>query len=240
MSLTDFTERSHETLITQTPSAELAPKEEGLSEADLPNIRRAVSADNGEVLTDIFQADINMAIWQRELPSSIASDCRTLLNSGVHPNRRILLPTSKIEHLGEALPELVPYPHLCADIQLLADMFSYLFELSGVGIRLTTLNGAMCPKFHVDRVPCRLITTYLGTGTEWLTPDSIAPHTLDLKANQEFPSTSINHLACGSVALLKGELWEGNEGAGLIHCSPSVEPGQLRLLLTFDFGSADE
>ncbi|AWF81213.1 DUF1826 domain-containing protein [Microbulbifer sp. A4B17] len=240
MSLTFSTGRIHEPLIAQVNNAELVPFEKGVPEVKEPDTRRAVSADTGEVLADIFQTDINMAIWQRELPSDIASDCQSLFNNGVHPNRRILLPTTKIDSLAEVLPELKPYPHLCADIQLLADMFSYLFELNGVGIRLTTLNGAMCPKFHVDRVPCRLITTYLGTGTEWLTPDSIDPNTLDLKANQEFPSTSINHLACGSVALLKGELWEGNEGFGLIHRSPSVEPGQLRLLLTFDFGSTDE
>ncbi|WNZ58427.1 DUF1826 domain-containing protein [Microbulbifer sp. MKSA007] len=240
MSLIYSNERSREPLITQVNNAELVPLGKGVSEVKEPNTRRSVSADTGEILADIFQTDINMAIWQRELPKDIAYNCQSLLNSAVHPNRRILLPTTKIDRLAEVLPELKPYPHLCADIQLLADMFSYLFELSGVGIRLTTLSGAMCPKFHVDRVPCRLITTYLGTGTEWLTPDSIDPHTLDLKANQEFPSTSINHLACGSVALLKGELWEGNEGFGLIHRSPSVDPGQLRLLLTFDFGSANE
>jgi len=39
----------------------------------------------------------------------------------------------------------------------------------------------------------------------------------------------------GDVALLKGELWEGNEGAGMVHRSPSMNPGDRRLLLSFDF-----
>ncbi|WP_444931082.1 DUF1826 domain-containing protein [Microbulbifer sp. SSSA002] len=239
MSFNYSTERSYKPLAAQVNNAELIRTDKGVSALNQPNTRRAISADSGEVFADIFQADINMAIWQRELSADIANDCQSLLSSRIPPNRRILLPTTKINHLAEALPELEPYPYLRADIQLLADMFSFLFELSGIGIRLTTLSGAMCPKFHVDRVPCRLITTYLGAGTEWLAPGSIDPDNLDLKTQQEFPATSINRLAYGSVALLKGELWEGNEGGGLIHRSPSVESGQLRLLLTFDFGSAE-
>ncbi|HBC56874.1 MAG TPA: DUF1826 domain-containing protein, partial [Gammaproteobacteria bacterium] len=46
---------------------------------------------------------------------------------------------------------------------------------------------------------------------------------------------AIQTLAIGDVALLKGELWEGNEGAGLVHRSPGVLPNQKRLLLTLDF-----
>lgn len=45
----------------------------------------------------------------------------------------------------------------------------------------------------------------------------------------------IQQLSCGDVALLKGELWEGNQNAGLVHRSPSVDQGQNRLLLTLDF-----
>lgn len=39
----------------------------------------------------------------------------------------------------------------------------------------------------------------------------------------------------GHVALVKGERWLGNEGRGLIHRSPSLAPGQRRLLLTLDW-----
>jgi len=46
---------------------------------------------------------------------------------------------------------------------------------------------------------------------------------------------AIQTLAIGDVALLKGEHWEGNEGAGLVHRSPMVEAGQQRVLLTLDF-----
>ncbi|WP_428354217.1 DUF1826 domain-containing protein [Methyloprofundus sp.] len=38
-----------------------------------------------------------------------------------------------------------------------------------------------------------------------------------------------------AYALLKGERWEGNENAGLVHRSPAINEGERRLLLTLDF-----
>ena len=76
--------------------------------------------------------------------------------------------------------ELLGYSKMSAilsnDIAELVDMFCLLFGLNQAGIRLTVLNSAMCPKFHVDRVPCRLITTYHGIATEWL-PHGLANRT---------------------------------------------------------------
>jgi G3E family GTPase len=50
-------------------------------------------------------------------------------------------------------------------------------------------------------------------------------------------ASDIEQLACGDVALLKGERWEGNANAGLVHRSPAVTAGTRRLLLTLDFSS---
>ena len=47
--------------------------------------------------------------------------------------------------------------------------------------------------------------------------------------------TDIENLQSGQVALLKGERWEGNEGAGLVHRSPGLDKGQRRFLLSLDF-----
>ncbi|WP_332310868.1 DUF1826 domain-containing protein [Alteromonas pelagimontana] len=46
---------------------------------------------------------------------------------------------------------------------------------------------------------------------------------------------NIQTIQCGDVALLKGELWEGNENAGLVHRSPPIAAGEKRLLLTLDY-----
>lgn len=47
------------------------------------------------------------------------------------------------------------------------------------------------------------------------------------------PVDNIQRLQAGEVAVLKGEKWQGNEGAGLVHRSPAAQQG--RLLLSLDW-----
>ena len=131
---------------------------------------------------------------------------------------------------------------LSDDIAELVEMYCYLFDLGKVGLRLTALDKAMCPRFHVDKVPCRLVTTYQGVATEWL-PHNVVDrsklgHGSEGKTDEQSGLFSklgdVQQLTSGDVALLKGESWEGNEGAGLVHRSPSMSAGERRLLLTLD------
>ncbi len=208
-----------------------------------PISHRIVSGDSLDTLTDIYRNDINMAVWQRHLSPALLSESLAVLAIEGFTGYRIVLPEAKLNDLQEMLPELADFPHLRSDIQLLAEMFCYLFEMGAVGLRLTPLTTAMCPKFHVDRVPCRLITSYCGTGTHWLPHHAVNRDKLgaasdglsDAESGLYTAVDAIQTLAIGDVALLKGELWEGNEGAGLVHRSPGVLPNQKRLLLTLDF-----
>ena len=101
----------------------------------------------------------------------------------------------------------------------------------------------MCPRFHVDKVPCRLATTYSGNATEWLPHDRVDRSKLgpgssgkpDAKSGLYSRNDDIQQLEIGDVALLKGESWIGNEEAGLVHRSPGLRAGTSRLLLTLDF-----
>lgn len=104
-------------------------------------------------------------------------------------------------------------------------------------------NSAMCPKFLVDRIPCRLVTTYHGAATEWL-PNEVVDrsklgHGSDGKPDHESglfgSSDDIKQLAIGDVALLKGDFWQGNEGKCLVHRSPGGVKDSRRLFLTMDF-----
>ena len=71
---------------------------------------------------------------------------------------------------------------------------------------------------------------YTGTGTQWLPHDCADRSKLGRgshgKSDDEsglYASTDhIQQLMSGDVALLKGEMWAGNEGAGLIHRSPTA------------------
>lgn len=57
---------------------------------------------------------------------------------------------------------------LSEEIALAGDMLSALVGCERVGIRVTTLRRPMCPRFHVDQVPCRVLVTIRGPGTEWI------------------------------------------------------------------------
>ena len=215
-------------------------------EASTSNIYspRSIDGTKPEVLKDIYLEDINIVTWQRTLSNSLSEASESILKA--NPTLKlsqIVSPQETYSIVNELLGSSKVSSMLSKDIEELVDMFCYLFDLNRVGLRLTALNGAMCPKFHVDRIPCRLITTYHGIATEWL-PHDTANRTKLGHGSQGKPdnqsglfksSDAIQQLNQGEVALLKGESWRGNQGAGLIHRSPQLREEKSRLLLTLDF-----
>lgn len=194
-------------------------------------------------LSEIYGDETNIVIWNRKLSGKmnaavneiISSDQKLTCSLAVSADNPL---TSLSQSLGPAIPAI-----FINDLAQLVDMFCCLFDLNRAGLRITELNHAMCPRFHVDRVPCRLVTTYYGTATEWL-PNHLADRNKlgrgsqgkpDDKSGLFYSAQDICQLNCGDIALLKGESWENNEGAGLIHRSPALLPGERRLLLTLDF-----
>lgn len=205
--------------------------------------RRSVEGTQASVFTDIYQEETNIAIWQRELPTSLQSKVEQFLNENPTLQKSMIItPEDALADLNDQL-DGDNYHELTTNIAELVDMFCCLFDLKRAGLRLTTLDRAMCPKFHVDRVPCRLVTTYQGAATEWLPHQLVNREKLGRGSNGKSDSKSglyqnqndIQQLTAGDVALLKGEVWEGNENAGLVHRSPALSNGEKRLLLTLDF-----
>ncbi len=216
-------------------------------------IRRATASHDPVILADIYKEEINIAIWQRSLSAALKRSVHDFILSNprfqtamtVNPQNALL---NIRESLGSGISSselsgLSGLSELSENIAELVDMFAYLFELSRVGLRLSVLESAMCPKFHVDRVPGRLVTTYQGIATEWLAHQDVDRSKLGLGSNGLPDSQSglykrdsnIQQLTVGDVALLKGELWKGNEHAGLVHRSPALLANESRLLLTLDF-----
>ncbi|MFJ4158007.1 DUF1826 domain-containing protein [Pseudomonas sp. NPDC089752] len=196
---------------------------------------RQVHADSPQVLTDIFQDGVNMAVWQRRLPAQVEDFAALLVGLGEPLEDLRVLDVNEHEtpSLSQLLAEaadLQGYESFVADVRWLVSAFTCLLGARRVGLRLRVLQGAMCPRFHVDNVPLRLLTSYVGPGSEWLEEGAIERRGLHLAPA---PVDNIRRLQSGDVAVLKGEKWLGNEGAGLIHRSP---PGQeRRLLLSLDW-----
>lgn len=187
---------------------------------------RQTVGESPQVLTEVLQDGVNLAVWQRQLPVHVADFAQVLLSLGQPLAESLTLELQPdddapaLRGLAAAYADLQGYEGFICDVRWLVGAYACLLDARRVGLRLRALEGAMCPRFHVDHVPARLICTYAGPGSEWLTaPDAV----------------QVEQLSTGDVAVLKGERWLGNEGQGLVHRSPAVPAEQRRLMLTLDW-----
>ena len=121
--------------------------------------------------------------------------------------------------------------YLAADILSLANHFSTAMSLSKVEVRLEIISTNACYKYHADWVSARLITTYLGQGTQWISNEDAARH----RAGAPVVALVHHNIATGDVALFKGRVWSDNAPA--IHRSPPIEgSGETRLILVINPG----
>jgi hypothetical protein len=205
--------------------------------------RRSLQGTDPSVFSDIYQQDVNIVTWKRPLSEALRVSTGEFV--AANPTLKTVMtvsPQTVNASISEALGSTAPI-ELVENITELVDMFCCLFDLKRAGLRLTVLDKAMCPKFHVDGVPCRLVSTYQGIATQWLPHQTVdrsklgaGSHGIADNASGIYQQESdIQQLNCGDVALLKGENWEGNKHAGLVHRSPAVSDGEHRLLLTLDF-----
>ncbi|MEZ8482112.1 DUF1826 domain-containing protein [Vibrio splendidus] len=202
------------------------------------------ASEQPTVLADIYQSDINIAVWQRQFDEDLTMAISEFIASNPSFSKSISLSPDKAYDKLEFATDGTASKALLENMAELVDMFCCLFDLEEVGLRLAVLNKAMCPRFHFDQVPCRLVTTYHGVATQWLPNESVDRSKLGRGSNGQPDCVSglyndesdIQKMASGDVALLKGERWSGNENRGLVHRSPVTSPNETRLLLTLDFG----
>ena len=210
--------------------------------APVIQLRPVIRQTRGETplaLADILDNGVNLALWQRQLPLHIAEFGALLvsLNEPLAESLVVELDSEEAEPnllgLAAGCRDLEGYDGFIADVAWLVSAFACLLGAKRIGVRLRLLDKAMCPRFHVDHVPVRLITTYAGIGSQWLREGVMDRRQLSQADAQ--PSERIEQIHCGEVALLKGEKWRGNEGYGLIHRSPALAHNERRLILTLDW-----
>ncbi|MCX2543467.1 DUF1826 domain-containing protein [Pseudomonas sp. COW5] len=203
--------------------------------------RHQVLGPTPQALASILEDEINLAVWQRQLPLHVADFAKLLvsLNEPYAEALSLELHDEDAEPdltgLASGFRDLEGYEGFIADLKWLVSAFACLLGARRIGLRLRVLNKAMCPRFHVDHVPVRLITTYAGIGSEWLKEGEMDRQQLGKPLAEPQEKSRIQQLVSGEVALLKGEKWHGNEGFGLIHRSPQPAPGERRLMLTLDW-----
>ena len=190
-------------------------------------LSRAVISERPEVLNEIANEDCNLAIWERDVPV----EAKGLFDHETE-NLRISVPSRDPgPALRSALKECKfkdgkNRRSLVNDILTLCGIFRDLTASPSIEIRLEIVSGNSCWKFHSDYVEMRLISAYLGRGTQW-----INIRDAERVANGLEPE-AINELGSGDVGLFKGRIGT-NQPA--IHRSPPINgSGEKRLLLVLN------
>ena len=207
---------------------------------------RGIETDQLADLALIYQPDVNLCVARRRITPGLQGFVSRWLLGAPSFEKEL-----RIGHERPPVEQILPKDlHAqpgaeawLSDVEYLIGLFRDLFGPSALGLRLRTLDKAMCPRFHVDRVPVRLVCTYGGLGTEWLPEAAVNRDRLGHAACGQADEDSgllldpgaIRAMPSFAVGLLKGELWDGNQGHGAVHRSPRPTPQQpRRLLLTLD------
>ena len=173
--------------------------------------------DNLVDVVEVFGEGVQVCAWRRPADPRLEAWLASLDELEGASTLEILKPDRRPELA--ALPDSEERSLLADDLRLQGTALCDLLGCSAYGLRIARTCKAMCPGWHVDHVSLRLVTTYRGPGTQWLTDQSIDRASLGSESAQ---SADFISASTGDVVLLKGSHWQGNELLGAIHRSPEV------------------
>lgn len=195
----------------------------------MTTLSQSVSRASSEVgvFVSIKNADVNLAIWERPSPADVIQLLRDDLRDLRFNCTLDVLEMRLVDELGDGGYDTGPQrEYLIKDIAELAHRFCDLMETDEVEVRLEVVTTDACRKFHGDYVKARLITTYLGEGTQWLEEADVARVSLGLEPLE------IKQLGAGDVGIFKGKLATERPA---IHRSPPIgSMGEKRILLVLN------
>lgn len=223
-----------------TPAATPAVTQQD-TRVPLPSTRPHVIGDQAAVLKRVVDAGVNLSLWQRPADKTIAAELSILQASDL-PDVRCTTTRESFDGdvcrlLQQQGLEPQAFEHWRADLRQLAALY---FRTSGsreVTLRLVTTNEDDCRRYHFDRTNLRLLCTYRGAGTEWLSDEQVDRLAQSAGASNEdiirFGEPS--QFSPFWVGILKGDAYPGNQGHGLVHRSPAIAgTGQTRVLFCLD------
>ena len=166
-------------------------------------------------LDTIHGKETEAAIWVRALPASVEAWLDKLALQNLPEARIVLKPGDVFARVSALFADagLTACPAqswLCNDIAELARFVSRADCRPLVRLRLETITGDACSRFHIDYVRSRLICTYRGPGTQ-ISQSSSGDQPVD-----------ISDVPTGAPILLKGKLWPRATNLSLMHRSPPI------------------
>lgn len=189
------------------------------------------------ILMDIHDADKNIAVYERDI-SALESEINQLMEDSFE-YRSDGTAEEICSSLESDFDSIFQGPSaLLTDIKKLVKQFYQVTNSSSFSLLLATVNTNMCRRFHTDINDLRMLCTYSGPGTLWLTEDNTDRKALySLEENSAIAKDEklIQQVETGSVAILKGAIYPKEGTHAIVHRSPTIEEsGERRLLLRID------
>jgi len=187
----------------------------------------AARSSSPSVLKEVLEPDCNLSIWERDFSADLGGlldgeprDVRFDSNLEQLPNR--LKNKLSVSGFADGPARTV----LVADVLKIAWFYGDILGTDEMEVRLEVVTTNSCRKWHADYVKARLITTYLGTGTQWLDRDAAA------QVKRGSDPDNFGQMAIGDVGIFKGKLATETPA---IHRSPPIQgTGERRLLLVLN------
>ena len=188
-----------------------------------------------KVLGSIHQPDVNITLYNRDI-EVFKGEINNLLQRDIECKANGNSDTIINEVIK--ISELDADSMIIQDIQNLLGLFKEITQAKCYRLLLTTIKTDMCRKFHVDINDLRMLCTYSGPGTLWLTEDNVDRKALDSYGNNVaivIDENNIKQAQTGAVIILKGAKYSKKVIKAAVHRSPTIEEyGKKRLLLRID------
>lgn len=186
------------------------------------------------VLRKIRRSQIDLAIWNRELPRLLSSWLEIFVIKNWLNLQQVLTPAEIARTLRRhfdrsGIKHCDGRAAFVDDVTKLVTLYADALRVTHVHLRLALIQDNSCTKFHRDCVTARLITTYHGPGTEFVTVENVSK-ALSLQHDYD---GELLQCSTQSVGIFKGCRGEG-EG-GIHHRSPQIAGHNMkRLVLSVD------
>lgn len=199
-----------------------------------------IRAKSVRAATGIFQPGVNLALVEREYPRILREEFQ-LLNRTLHGEYRGAV--TRLHTMGELSRFLEPFCSSRATLQIvLAEIAATVHDFMDLTGQMTLqmifgqITNDHCRLFHDDKNHLRLVCTFAGKGTEWLLDEDVNRAGLGTGTNAGYiEGRPIQRLRPYDIAIMKGDLYTGNEGNGLVHRSPPLLEGDTpRIFLALD------
>jgi len=197
---------------------------------------RSIFSNELESFANIYSKDIELVCMAHPQSSYLDTLGKKILNTREDLELQWIQSLNDLRVVDELLPASIDFEAkkmLTDQIKESCGMLHETLDCKYVGVRLLTLNKPMCPRFHVDQIPCRLLITLSGGGTEWIANEDVDWKLFDDRTNLDAPlkeKKKVKQFKAGEWSLLKGGTWQ-SQFNGVVHRSPNVNESRLMLSL---------